>query len=505
MKKNRHTSGNKKSQKRQKSALSSQIDSQLNSELESEASKPNLDENRANEEMEKVYSFGKEEENASSSLGTAFEEAANKISQAENGPKEEIKPPKRSIFKSNSFLFFLTALASILILVGAYFYISPLPKIKGVGGQEGIKAEVVKVTRRLSAAQELDGFDQSPGINIIFEARLLSGANKGQIVRAVQYWDADSVVPIKEVKDGDKVLLVKNMVSQKDYNLVFADYIRFDGLFWFILAFLAMLLIFGRSKGFRTILSLALTFGAIFLVLLPSILAGKNVYAWSIGSSVYIIIMTMAVAIGLNKKSLCAGLGCTLGSVACALLVILARNVLGLSGLGTDNALFLAEISKESPLDLNGIIFGAIIIGAVGAIMDVAMSISSSLFELKEKSPALSSKEIFSSGLTIGKDIMGTMANTLILAYIGSSLTMTLLMMAYDNNLLLLLNKETLIVEILQAIAGSMAILLTIPLTSGICAIALPKSQKDSEEVESQNNKTDLKIVNVGAPLDSEM
>ena len=110
-----------------------------------------------------------------------------------------------------------------------------------------------------------------------------------------------------------------------------------------------------------------------------------------------------------------------------------------------------------------------IVIGAMGAVMDVAMDISSSLNELHERAPKLGFTELFKSGMNIGRDVMGTMANTLVLAYIGSSLCSILIYITYSSSLLELLNRENIAVEMLQSITGSLAILLTIPLTTLVC------------------------------------
>ena len=132
-------------------------------------------------------------------------------------------------------------------------------------------------------------------------------------------------------------------------------------------------------------------------------------------------------------------------------------------------------MNPENPIDLKAIIFGAIVIGAMGAIMDVAMSISSALYEMREKYAATNFTQLFSSGMTIGRDIMGTMANTLVLAYIGGSLSIVLLLITYSSSVLDLLNREMVIVEMLQAIVGSMGILLTLPLTAFVAGILYSK------------------------------
>ncbi len=135
--------------------------------------------------------------------------------------------------------------------------------------------------------------------------------------------------------------------------------------------------------------------------------------------------------------------------------------VLALTGVVDESSYSLTTVNPDHPIDLLAIIFAAIIIGAMGAVMDVAMSLSSSLHELKLKVMSISPKELFKSGMVIGRDMMGTMANTLVLAYIGSSLTVTVLIVIYNSSMTELLNKERIVVEILQALVGSIGILFT--------------------------------------------
>ena len=149
-----------------------------------------------------------------------------------------------------------------------------------------------------------------------------------------------------------------------------------------------------------------------------------------------------------------------------ALLTLLVSNLLHLTGMSDEQSVYLMMM-EDVQVDLRALLFGAILVGAVGAVMDVAMSLSSSLLEVSEKmGERRNFKELFRSGMTIGRDIMGTMANTLILAYIGSSLSVVLLTVANESSFLSLFNREMIVEEIMQAIAGSFGILFTIPLTS---------------------------------------
>jgi uncharacterized membrane protein len=187
--------------------------------------------------------------------------------------------------------------------------------------------------------------------------------------------------------------------------------------------------------------------------------------------------MTLLIVSGYTRKSLAAIIGCASGVTISGILVMLCDKFLHLTGLVNEDSMYLMMLNTENPVDIKAIIFAAIILGAVGAIMDVSMSLSYSLAELKEQAPDLTGPRLIQSGFVIGRDILGTMANTLILAYIGSSLSTTLLLVAYNSSTLLLFNTEMIVVELLQAIAGSFGILLTIPLTSVICGVLYSEKQ----------------------------
>ena len=164
-------------------------------------------------------------------------------------------------------------------------------------------------------------------------------------------------------------------------------------------------------------------------------------------------------------------LGCFAGVIAAALVALVSDKIMHLTGFIDEHSVYLQVLGENTnPINLRALIFAMITIGAMGALMDVAMDISSSLYEVKRHAQSISDKELFRSGMNIGRDVMGTMANTLVLAYIGSSLCSILLKITYSNSLRELLNTESIVVELLNAIIGSLGILLTIPLTALVCA-----------------------------------
>lgn len=330
------------------------------------------------------------------------------------------------------------------------------------------EAKVVAVQDRSEETVEISDAQTVQVVTIRFTAELLDGEQKGEHVSAQQQSDPFYAVPLQEVKAGDRILMVPVENGSEEETVVwqYHGHVKTDALIVLAVLFVICLLIFGRGKGFTTLLCLGFTVLAIFVVFVPAILSGQNIYLWTVITSVYIVAVTLLVVYGADRLSATAGIGCVCGVLVSAGMTVLMVKVMNLTGMVDDDSMYLQMLNPVHPIDLKAIIFAAITIGAIGAIMDVSMSVSASLLELKRKAPQLSLPTLFRSGITIGRDMMGTMANTLVLAYIGSSLSLVLLLYAANTSLLTLFNREMIIIEVLQALVGSFGILLTIPLTS---------------------------------------
>ena len=231
--------------------------------------------------------------------------------------------------------------------------------------------------------------------------------------------------------------------------------------------FVILIIIFGRTKGLRTIISLMYTCISVFAVFIPAVLSGKNIYLNAVFVCIFIIAMTLLLVNGWDKKTLCALLGCVGGVMAAAAITAVFSHVMKFTGYVNESSYYLTKLPH--PVDLGAIAFSAVIIGAVGAVMDVAMSMSSSLYELSVKADNITFSSLVSSGFAIGRDMMGTMANTLVLAYVGSSLSSVLLLLTYAESTMDVFNREMIAHEIVQAVAGSIGIVLTIPVTALVC------------------------------------
>ncbi len=325
-----------------------------------------------------------------------------------------------------------------------------------------------------------------------FTARITTGSLKGTEVKAAQTSDNYTNYSDVPVQVGDKVVLYNYGTDQGDAQWIFGGYERLSKIVVFGLVFFGLLLLFGQLKGLNTIISLSFTCLAVFAVFVPSVLAGYNIYFMSILTCVFTIVMTLIITNGASFKSLTTILGCTFGVIVAAVFAVAFDRILRLTGLIDEHSIYLQYLSSGVEIDLRALIFGMIVIGAMGAVMDVAMDISSSLHEIHVKVPDISFGDLVKSGIRIGRDIMGTMANTLVLAYIGSSLCSILLLITYSASLRELLNREGIVVELLQALTGSTAILLTIPLTAIVCAVLYTRFRNAGLEKAGQDaGKTD--------------
>ena len=277
---------------------------------------------------------------------------------------------------------------------------------------------------------------------------------------------------IKEVEPGDRIMVSEmENISDDSIPWQFNDYYRFDKILILGIIFVVLVLFMGRWKGLNTILSLVFTFSFIFFVFVPAVMNGHNTYLTVVITSIYIIFMSSILINGVSKKTVAMITGCLSGTVLAAILTALMSNILHLTGFLDEDSFYLVSINMKKPMDLTAIVFAAIVIGAMGAIMDVSMDIATSLSEVSAHASDLTFGKLFKSGISIGRDIMGTMSNTLILAYIGSSLTSVMLLLTYSNSAMHLINREVVIVELLQAMIGSLAVMLTIPLTIVACCL----------------------------------
>ncbi|MBR3598409.1 MAG: YibE/F family protein, partial [Lachnospiraceae bacterium] len=330
--------------------------------------------------------------------------------------------------------------------------------------EEFYTAEVTSLLDVTTSEVSLDsGVTTVSTKSVYFEAEIQSGEYEGQKMEMLQTIDYMYSIQPKTVEVGDKIIVSYAMDPiTSESCFMFIEYNRIPSIVILCLVFFALLLFIARGKGLGTIISLVFTAAAVFLVYVPAILSGRNIYTMSIIISIFIIFMSLIFINGVNTKTLCAILG-NLGGVAVAgFLAYFVSEKLRITGAIDEDCLFLMYVNEEHPIDLKAIVWGSIVIGSLGAVMDVAMSIASAMKELADNMEAKTSGKLIRSGMNIGKDAIGTMTNTLILAYIGSSLATVLLLVASNKDPISLFNMEMILVEIMQGVVGSIGILFAV-------------------------------------------
>lgn len=267
-----------------------------------------------------------------------------------------------------------------------------------------------------------------------------------------------------ELKKSDRVLILLKKWDEETFEGFATDYIRNDSMVIFVVLFMIALLVLGKWKGLRALVSLVITVGAVFYILIPYSLQGWDPLWLALGVCAVVTIATVLIIAGFNKKAYSAIIGTIGGVIFAALLAFIVSKIGLLTGLSGEDARILYVNRPE--LNFFNIFFASIIIGALGAIMDVGMSISSSVNEIAEANPKMSRPELFKSGMNVGKDIMGTMSNTLILAYVGSSLPLLMLFSMNNFSTFQVINFDFMAAEIVRSISGSFGLLLAIPITA---------------------------------------
>lgn len=280
----------------------------------------------------------------------------------------------------------------------------------------------------------------------------------------------DNKIVGDKLSKGNTVIAVLSVDGDTIGEVTISEIIRQNYILLMILVFFAIILVIGKKQGVKAILGLIVTILAIYFIMIKGIYAGKNAILLSVGTSVVIIVLTFIIISGFNKKSITAALGTSGGVISAGVLAVIFSFLAKISGV-TEEALFLAVTSKELVFNFRDLFFAGILISALGACMDVGMSIASALDEIKQKNPDITWKELLKSGMNIGGDVIGTMTNTLILAYVGGSLTLILLFMASDMSIGEIINKETIAIEAVSALAGSMGVVFTVPITSVVYSL----------------------------------
>ncbi|WP_196803880.1 YibE/F family protein [Butyrivibrio sp. XBB1001] len=272
-------------------------------------------------------------------------------------------------------------------------------------------------------------------------------------------------------KEGTRVIVRLDPRSEDEgYSAFIYSYDRTWILLGLFIIFALSLVVIGRGKGAMSLLSLVFILISVVGILFPLIEYGFPAILVTILIVFYTTVFTFVLIDGINKKTISAALGTLSGVVIASVFAAIAGALSHISGFQTNEAEELLLIGTDHGMKLKGLFTAGILIASLGAVMDVAMSIASAIHELHEVNEKMTAIELFHSGMNIGRDAMGTMANTLILAFAGSSFTLLLLIYYYNISFTQLMNTDMVAREVIQGLSGSIGIVLTVPIVAILSA-----------------------------------
>jgi uncharacterized membrane protein len=250
----------------------------------------------------------------------------------------------------------------------------------------------------------------------------------------------------------------------------FADFVRLNSILWLTALFAIAILVISRWKGFRSLLSMALSLWIIIGYIIPHILAGGDPLWVSISGSVVLLAVTLYLTYGWNLKTHSAVLSMVLVLLLTGTLAALFVLVTKLTGSGDENALFLLQM-LNTQINLRGLLLGGMIIGALGVLDDLVTTQASAVFELHHANPSLGFGPLFQSAMRIGQDHVAATVNTLVLAYAGASLPMLLMFSLGRGDYGMLVNFQLVAEEIVRTLVGSLGLVAAVPLTTVIAIL----------------------------------
>ena len=323
--------------------------------------------------------------------------------------------------------------------------------------------------------------DTSEEVDQILTFKILSGPFRGETVEVDNIWIGRAFGD-RVMSKGDILFLEIPLRDPNNPQIVtvsMGEYFRTPLLLYLSGALGILMILVAGMKGIRAILTLFVTVFSILYLLVPLTISGFNPIVAALIIAAFLTVITFLFIAGFNVKVISGVLGTLGGLTAVGILSILSQNLMSLTGMDQEFGfleLGIALWRTPGSQDWNfaGILSAGIILGALGAMMDVSMSISSSVHEVKQVNPNISVRQSIRAGLNVGRDIMGTMADTLIFAYLGAHMiTMLLPRIDFPESGILypflrLVNEEATTVAIVQAVVGTIGLVLTVPIAATV-------------------------------------
>ena len=307
-------------------------------------------------------------------------------------------------------------------------------------------------------------------------AEVKTGQYAGETMQVYNYVSPLYGVPLKV---GDGCTLTISTYENGDVTATVYEYNRTTAV-WIVLAlFLLITVLVGGKTGAKSLIGLLFTVAGVFWLLFPALMKGAPTLPTTFLLCVYVAAVSFTVLGGVEKKTVCAWLGTVAGMALALVFALISQKLLRIDGLRSADVEPLLQLRQTgTPIGLRGLLAAGVILSSLGAVMDVAMSLSSALAEVHAADRAMDTRALFRSGMNIGRDMVGTMTNTLILAFLGSALVLTLYIYSLGLSPHMLMSSAYLSWELVGGVSSSVGVILSVPITAAIAAWAYGKKKK---------------------------
>lgn len=345
-------------------------------------------------------------------------------------------------------------------------------------GDEVVEFEKASVNEILS--EEINQDEQADNAYVgsqELEVTVKSGTYKGETMVAYNFFGPLSGIPV--AKGDGVVLTIKTHADGETYATVY-EFNRIPFLAIFIILFFAAVVIIGGRTGLKSMIGLVFTILCLFTILIPVVLKGAPPIISTFIICAYIALVCFTILGGVHRKTISAFLGTVSGTFLAMVFGLAAQFFAKIDGyrLGDAEPLLQLKYIDATAINIRGLMTASIIICALGAVMDVAMSISSALEEVHAANPSLKRKDLFKSGMNIGRDMVGTMTNTLILAFLGSEFALIIFIYSRGLTFYHLFSTAFVSMETISGIASSIGMVLAIPLTALIASSLISNKKR---------------------------
>ncbi len=322
-----------------------------------------------------------------------------------------------------------------------------------------------------------EGTDEVGGLEQPFQRlkiEITSGKEKGT-TQEILYGRDVTIVDDQKFSVGDTVVLVKiYSVNGPSYFLM--DGYRVPALFTALAIFIFLVILMARLKGAASLLGLLFTVLVLMFYIVPKIMDGSNPLTVSLIGAFVIAVVSLYLAHGFSRRTSVA-LGSTIISLGLSAVLAVAFVSLGrLFGLGSEEAFFV-QLSPGGSINLKGLLLGGIIIGALGVLDDITTAQTAAVDEIHKANPALSARELYRRGISVGKEHISSLVNTLLLAYAGASLPLFMLFSLNEQPWWVVLNSEYIAEEVIRTLVGSSTLVLAVPIATFFAAKLLVRKK----------------------------